>query len=221
MGQENLEDFEFIPLNSLPLKHMELAISADSQVQERYSAWLSHLEKSLQEIWTNFLRIASEEGIFNVLGIDYGKHQGYIELTWTGNQSIHALNREYRQKDAATDVLSFTLLADSDTLDMWLSLPQFQVGSIFISLDWAVEHYLETPSSKKEFAVSPASVLDKPLPVLEETLWRYIMERVIHGFLHLHGQHHDTMPEFDRVVRIQKKVLDATLNLSSAVTPVI
>jgi len=218
-----LDDLEFLPLNSLRLKHMELSISVDRRVQERYSDWLSGLGKSLQEIWPNFLRIASEEGIFDVLGIDYGKHQGYIELTWTGNQSIHELNREYRQKDAATDVLSFTLLADSDTLEMWLSLPQFQLGSIFISLDWAVEHYREMPFSDNALAASrPASLrLDEPLPVLEETLWCYIMERVIHGFLHLHGQHHDTMLEFDRVVRIQKKVLDATLNLSSAFTPVI
>jgi len=216
-----LEDLEFISLNSVPLEHIELAVSADIQAQERYSAWLPCLEKGLKEIWPNFLRIASEEGVFNVLGIDYSRHQGYIELTWTGNQSIHELNRVYRQKDTATDVLSFTLLADSDTLDMWLSLPQFQVGSIFISLDWAVEHYLELPSSKNELVANTSLGLDEPLPVLEETLWCYIMERVIHGFLHLHGQHHDTMPEFDRVVRIQKKVLDATLNLSTAVTQII
>jgi probable rRNA maturation factor len=206
-----LETDCFVPVNTLQLKHMAISISADVRVQMGYEAWLSKLEAALITLWPHFLEIASEEGVFEILGIDYARHDGYLELTWVGNDTIHQLNRDYRQKDSATDVLSFTLLADTDNVNMWLSLPQFQLGSIFISLDWALEHYAE--AQMIDAVVPEAAHFEKPLPALEGALWRYLMERVLHGFLHLHGQHHDTMPEFERVVRIQNRILDNALSL--------
>ena len=47
--------------------------------------------------------------------LDYEGKQGHSEVsvTFTDNEGIRAINREYREKDAPTDVLSFPLFEES------------------------------------------------------------------------------------------------------------
>jgi probable rRNA maturation factor len=111
-----------------------------------------------------------------------------VELVWTNNQTMQTLNQEYRQKEGPTDVLTFTLLADAEDPDLWMSLPVLQLGSIFVSVEYAQNAILETP--------------DTPLE-------RYLIERFVHGMLHLFGMHHDTMEKFEKVVTIQNRVLES------------
>lgn len=65
-----------------------------------------------------------------------------ISLTFTDNEGIRSLNREYRNKDAATDVLSFPLydFAGGET-----PIPGMQVelGDIVLSLERAREQASE------------------------------------------------------------------------------
>ena len=53
-----------------------------------------------------------------------------IELIITDNETIQELNREYRAKDTATDVLSFPID---------LNMPSMPLGSIVISFDFVKE----------------------------------------------------------------------------------
>jgi probable rRNA maturation factor len=189
----------FEPCGHLALPGIQLSLMLDSDLQPdgifpTSEQWIDQLNVGVRQIGPTFIRIAKEAGVFDILGIDPMGHTTHIELSWVSNQTIQHLNRTYRHKDAATDVLTFTLLADSAQRAMWLSLPEIQIGSIFVSLPWAEESI-----SKMEPKRTSQTV--------EQQRFYYLMERVIHGFLHLHGQHHDTMPDFERVVAIQQQVL--------------
>lgn len=72
-------------------------------------------------------------------------------------------------------------------------LPMLDWGSIMINADW-----MHQPSEGEQL---PAS-----LPPDQAPCWR-LMERVIHGLLHVSGQHHDTTEDYNRVVHIQQTVL--------------
>lgn len=65
-----------------------------------------------------------------------------IELVVTTNDEIQELNKEHRQKDKATDVLSFPLEFD---------MPNMPLGSIVISIDFVqqkAEEYNHTQSDE-------------------------------------------------------------------------
>jgi probable rRNA maturation factor len=219
------EAVEFSPIAYLQLNGLDLSIAIDTDAEATFIAWLPRLQQGVEACWSHFLTVANEEGVFDILGIDYTQQKASLELTWTGNPRMQQLNRDYRQKDAATDVLSFTLLADSPDLSMWMSLPQVQLGSVFISLDWAIaaQHQPDLNHSSnpraKDSAVLSLNSMPYPAEALTDALSRYIMERVLHGWLHLHGRHHDTMPDFEKVVRIQRRVLDAALGTRLPTTP--
>jgi rRNA maturation RNase YbeY len=210
----------FFPLSFSELPGLDLSIAIDNAVQATYVAWLPRLEEGVKTLWPIFCVLADREGIFDIIGLNYPWHKASLELAWTGNAAMRRLNHEYRGKDKATDVLSFTLLADSLDRAMWLSLPQVQLGSLFISLDWAVHSVNDLPQQANNEVSGARSILSGSLPqasqsldTLTEPLFRYIMERVLHGWLHLHGHHHDTMPDFERVVRIQQYCLNAAFGV--------
>ena len=67
-----------------------------------------------------------------------------IELIVTNNKTIQTLNKEYRSKDKATDVLSFPI--DIDFVDSNFgeaSIPGIPLGSIVISADLVKERSAE------------------------------------------------------------------------------
>ena len=66
--------------------------------------------------------------------------QRQIELIITDNEGIRALNAHHRQKDSATDVLSFPL---GDT-------PHAPLGAIVISKDFVIQKAKELGHSKQE-----------------------------------------------------------------------
>lgn len=171
-------------LDTLDLSGLSLELAAESQLREKASEYT----RLIQQAWPIFKDLATQENLWSVLGIQPERQTLEIELSWVGLDTMHALNKEYRDKDSATDVLTFTLLADHPDPTSWLQLPVMQLGSVFVCLDWAEAEVQKDPKLN---------------------LARYILERVIHGFLHLLGVHHDTMEQFERVVRLQKTVLDA------------
>ena len=85
-----------------------------------------------------------------------------LSVLFTGDQEIRALNRDYRGKDKATDVLSFSQL-EGEEGGVSLSL-----GDIVISLEYA-------KSQATRFKV---------------TLDQEVLRLLIHGTLHLYGFDH-------------------------------
>lgn len=98
-----------------------------------------------------------------------GKDNWDLSLLFCSDDFIQALNRDYRGKDEATDVLSFTM---GDTVEEE-GRSVFIAGDIVISLPTLMRN-------SAEFGVEP-----------EEELRRLI----IHGILHLSGfDHEDNNP---------------------------
>ncbi len=62
-----------------------------------------------------------------------------IELIVTDNETIQELNKEYRSKNKATDVLSFPIASDFEGE----SIPGIPLGSIVISVDLVKERSAE------------------------------------------------------------------------------
>jgi probable rRNA maturation factor len=105
------------------------------------------------------------------------KHNWNLSLLFCGNEQIRALNKQYRNKDEATDILSFEL-CESDG-------ERFLPGDIVISLEKLAENALF-------FDVSP-----------EEELRRLL----IHGILHLEGMDHATNDKEEPMLQLQEKIL--------------
>ncbi len=89
-----------------------------------------------------------------------------IDLTLCYNDTIQQYNREYRQKDQATDVLSFPIENDLISTDNNF----MPLGSIVISIDYVVDNAkLYTHSEESEMTLL-----------------------FIHGLLHILGYDHET-----------------------------
>ncbi len=118
-----------------------------------------------QKIFEDFLWTSSS---FPALPSDLCRVQ--YHLTLCGNRRIKSLNRRYRHKEKATDVLSFPLYEDlrqkKNRRELWQEL---HLGDIFIAL----------PIAKRQ-----AKHFDLPLE-------HEIMYLFIHGFLHLLGFDHE------------------------------
>jgi rRNA maturation RNase YbeY len=124
-----------------------------------------------------------------------------LEWILCDDASIRELNGLHRAKDEATDVLSFPLYESSTRTKHTAPLPnEFSkryggsLGSVVVSWEYALHH---SPPGQR---------------------LAYVIERFIHGTLHVLGQHHDDEASFKRVLELQSFVLHA-LNLESTLLP--
>jgi probable rRNA maturation factor len=119
-----------------------------------------------------------------------------LSLTLTSDESIRALNRDYRKKDRATDVLSFSQIEERDstppdprTIANTKGMP---LGDVVISVETAL-------AQSREYGVKPSERL--------RTL-------LIHGFLHLLGYDHERSPAAARKMFARERELAAIMNRS-------
>lgn len=106
------------------------------------------------------------------------------------NEEIQNINREYRQKDAVTDVISFAL-GESVVEDDFPAIQEVmdesrELGDIFVSFQRAQEQAVEYGHSFK----------------------RELGFLVVHGFLHLNGYDHMTDEEEAEMFDLQRDILD-------------
>lgn len=107
-----------------------------------------------------------------------------ISLTICDNRTIRALNKEWREIDAATDVLSFPLLTPQEEI---VITGELLLGDIIISLERAGEQAAE----------------------FNHSLEREILYLFTHGLLHLLGYEHE-QPAEQQVMRLaEEKLLQA------------
>lgn len=105
-----------------------------------------------------------------------------VSVTFVDNERIHEINKEYRQKDAPTDVISFAMeeLGEGEVEIKGADVPRI-LGDIIISVDRMNEQAEEYGHSS-----------DRELGFL-----------AVHGFLHLLG--YDHMNEADEKVMFSKQ----------------
>lgn len=67
------------------------------------------------------------------------KKSGYFEvsISFVDDEEIRALNRDFREKDASTDVLSFPLSENGEVFDVDEANGAFLLGDIVLSLEHA------------------------------------------------------------------------------------
>ena len=130
-----------------------------------------NLEKELDELKTLLVNVAKDEGLENIL----------FNVIIIDNSRIREINREYRNIDRETDVISFALEDDKT-----FNLQEIRVlGDIYISIDKARSQALEYGHSFK----------------------RELSFLAIHGFLHLLGYDHMEKDEEEIMFKKQEEVL--------------
>jgi len=94
-------------------------------------------------------------------------------LLFTSDSEIQALNREWRDKDRPTNVLSFPMLSREEMVALEANGPPVMLGDI------ALAH---------ETCAAEAS--EKNIPLID-----HAAHLIVHGLLHLAGYDHETSPE--------------------------
>lgn len=142
--------------------------------------------KDEQEIFD--VRVAMKaivrKAIFNTLIYEGFDKDVEVSVTFTDNEKIKELNDKYRNKDSATDVLSFPMFASMDEMEYMDTVP---LGDIVISLEKAKEQaHNFYHGSYHELAFLS-----------------------IHSTLHLLGYDHETSKEDEEdMFRRQKEIME-------------
>jgi probable rRNA maturation factor len=103
-----------------------------------------------------------------------------ISMTLCGKTKIRTLNRQYRQKDYATDVLSFPLYERlrPDRRTSEKLLPEVELGDLIICKDIA-------RAQAKEFSI---------------TYEQEVIHLAVHGLLHLLGFDHEISSKEEKIM---------------------
>ena len=120
-----------------------------------------------------------------------------VSVTFVDNEAIRELNRDYRGKDAPTDVLSFPLYEDDEDFDDGFVMPEdaeeedapTALGDIVISVERA-----------KAQAVEYGHSFERELAFL-----------AVHSTLHLLGYDHERSEEEDREQRRRQEEILASI----------
>ena len=91
-----------------------------------------------------------------------------VSLLFTDNKQIHALNREWRDRDKPTNVLSFPMLEREQLLALDSDGPPVMLGDIALAME----------------TVGLEAIQKNILPEI------HILHLIIHGLLHLAGHDH-------------------------------
>lgn len=135
---------------------------------------INNTEKDIDEIkiLNNYLKflvkkLDIEKAIFNII--------------FVSNEEIHEINREYRNTDRVTDVISFALEDNEDIVYEDFRL----LGDIYIAIDVAYDQAVEYNHSRE----------------------REVCFLATHGILHLLGYDHMTTEEEKEMFSLQEKLL--------------
>lgn len=176
----------------------EAPMGAYEDLGEHYDALLPYFQACCHKL---FPILRDEHDILARLGLSSLPESWELDLTLVNNTAIRGVNARYRGKDEATDVLTFTLFAESPMRAALAQLPCIQLGSVFISLEWAWEHAVIKAPRDCSHLTSHGT--DFPPP----GFIHYVMERFVHGLLHAVGINHETTEAYNTVVGIQQRVL--------------
>lgn len=113
-----------------------------------------------------------------------------LSIHFVTKDKIHEINKEYRDVDRPTDVISFAINDGEDSLDyIEQQIPDLPVdlGDLFISVEIVKEHADD----------------------YEHSFDRELGYTIVHGILHLNGYDH-IQPEDEKVmIGLQEKILSA------------
>lgn len=112
-----------------------------------------------------------------------------MSVVFVDNKEIHEINKEYREKDTPTDVISFAI-EDEGEDEFPIMMGDFDIprniGDIFVSVEKIAEQAADFNHS-----------FERELGFL-----------VVHGFLHLNGYDHMNEEDEKEMFDLQRKILD-------------
>ena len=143
-------------------------------------------EQEIENV-TAELRCLVKASIYAALAYEDFRRSAEISVTFIDNEGIREINREHRDIDSATDVLSFPILGDDEDGDTNPGTGAVILGDIVLSLERAREQAAEFGHS---FTREAAFL-------------------TVHSVLHLLGYDHVNSEEEDREMRArQHAILD-------------
>ena len=125
-----------------------------------------------------------------------------VNVTLTDNEAIHQINKEFREVDAPTDVLSFPMI-------------NYEAPSDFESLEDEFENNTEdyfNPDTGEILLGDIIISVDKVREQAEEyghSMQREFAFLIVHSMLHLFGYDHMEADEAAVMEEHQRKILDA------------
>lgn len=139
----------------------------------------SEIDTAAQQLVENILQFAAQKE-----NMEEGTE---LSVTFVDNVRIREINKEYRNKDAATDVISFAMeeMGEDEIAIIGADIPRM-LGDIIISIE-----------RTKEQAAEYGHSFERELGFL-----------ALHGFLHLLGYDHMTEPDEKVMFTKQKEILD-------------
>ena len=111
----------------------------------------------------------------------FDKSKDIMNIIFVNDDEIQKINKEYRNIDRVTDVISFALNDEKDFL-----IKTDEIGDIFICIDQA-----------KRQAEEYGHSLDREIGFLS-----------VHGYLHLHGYDHMTKEDEEIMFKKQDEILN-------------
>ena len=111
----------------------------------------------------------------------FDKSTDIMNIIFVNDEEIQKINKEYRNIDRVTDVISFALNDEKDFL-----IKTEEIGDIFICIDQA-----------KRQAEEYGHSLDRELGFL-----------AVHGYLHLHGYDHMSPEDEEIMFKKQDEILN-------------
>lgn len=109
-----------------------------------------------------------------------------FDIVLCDNKMIHEINRDYREKDRPTDVITFALFADSPQEERFVFDEEINLGEIIVSLEKTQEQAEEKNHS-----------FGKELFFL-----------ISHGIMHLLGYDHLTQKDLEFMLEEQEKSME-------------
>ena len=112
----------------------------------------------------------------------------YFDVVLTDDEKIHEINKQYRQKDAPTDVITFAMFADSPKEERFIFNNEINLGEIIISLDTALAQSKNECHENKTF---------------KDELYFLLA----HGILHLLGYDHQDETTLKHMWNLQHEMI--------------
>ena len=120
----------------------------------------------------------------------------YFDVVFTNDEKIHEINREYRQKDCTTDVITFAMFADSPEDEKFIFDNEVNLGEVIISLDTALKQSKNNSHHQTTF---------------KDELYFLLA----HGILHLMGYDHQDEKTLNEMWQLQKEMTDKLKKVGS------
>lgn len=119
-----------------------------------------------------------------------------FDVVFCDDKKIHKINREYRNIDKPTDVITFALFADTDENERFILDSEINLGEIIISYD-----------TMEYNAINEPHVIDNKTSSLINELYFLIS----HGILHLLGYDHKDEKSYNKMMLMQKEITQSII----------